>query len=275
VSFSDLTTEGTRIVWLYQFANGDTTWRYTSIKADIVKGGYTWTSAACTHGDNSQLADADQDKMTITVPLSCALAQAHLGYAPGLNTTFTLFCCDFADPEVVMRWKGIVMGANPKSLVAMDFECESIQCRGARDGLRYRAQKMCGAVLFGPGCNLDRTPFARACNATAVSGRVVTVTQASEMDDIVGGIFSGPNAGSQQDRTIIKADSDLVTLSWPIADLATWITAALPVGAPVKLYPACKRNLTDCLVKFGNVGRYRGYPQMEGRNPMDGYTNVF
>ena len=280
MSFSDLTAEGTRIVWLYQFANAGTIWRYTSIKADIVKGGYTWTSAACTHGDVAQLAEGDQDKLTVTVPLSSAVAQAHLGSAPGLGTTFTLFCCDFADPEVVMQWKGVVMSANPTSLVAMSFECESIQCRGARQGLRMTAQRMCGAVIYGAGCNLDRDGFARSCHATAVAGRVVTVTEASDYTDLVGGIFStyhssGPLIGTGEDRSITAADGDELTISWPISGLPALIAAGLPTGGDVFLYPACRRNLSDCKNKFGNVGRYRGFPYMEGRNPMDGFTNVF
>lgn len=279
MSFSDLTTEGTRIVWLYQFASGTTVWRYTSIKTDIVKSidgtSYTWTSAAITHGNNAQQADPAQDKMTITVPITSAVGAAHLGNARGTTTTVTIFCCDFGDPDVAMEWKGKVLSSAPTSLVAMNFECESVGASATKEGLRWCAQSMCGAVVYGEGCNLNRALFVRECHATSVAGRVVTVTEGSDYTDLVGGIFSGPNEGSQQDRTIIAADGDELTLAWPIADLETWTTFHWPTGAHVNLYPACRRNLNDCKTKFGNVGKYRGFPWMDGINPMGGYTNVF
>lgn len=258
-------------VLLYQFANGSTAWRHCTLTFDFVHGGNTWTPLAIRHGESKQTTE--NDGLTLTIPLDCALAQAHLGDPLSARTTLTIFRRDFATAETEVRywWKGTITRPAPDG-ASMTFECEPLGQDLSREGHRRFTQRMCPYVLFGQGCSLPRTGFARASHATAVSGRILTVTEAAAMTDIDAGEVIDSHGNR---RTIISHDGANLLLTWPIRGIGAEITAALPAGLAVDIYPGCRRTASDCYTRFGNIGHFGGLHGMAGMNPMDAYSNVW
>jgi uncharacterized phage protein (TIGR02218 family) len=275
-----------RPYFLYQFAEGDQVWRFTSrstLWTSAGSGGAVlfWEPAAVAHGDVVQTSEIERGRLELRWPLSHPFARrflAPLGTAP---VTLTIFRGHEQVPgETVAHWKGRVVGAEVEGAQIL-LACESIFSTLRRAGVRAKYQRLCRHALYGRGCGLEISLHWLTGTVTAVSGGGlgVTIPEAAGLADgwYRGGVL---RFGAELGFIIGHAGSTL-TLSRPMPILAVALAEpeietetgdALPVTADIA--PGCDLRASTCAAKFGNLLNFGGFPEIPGRNPLGGGSIV-
>jgi len=284
-SIESSSAEG-RPYFLYQFAEGDQVWRFTSRAAAWTSAGsggtaINWEPAAVAHGDVVQTSEIERGRLELTWPLSHPFARRFL--EPLGNTTVTLTIFRGHEQvlgETVAHWKGRVVGAEvegPRLLLS----CESLFSTLRRAGVRAKYQRLCRHALYGRGCGLDIALYWLTGTVTAVSGGGVSVTipEAAGQPDgwFRGGVLRfGPQLGF-----IIGHTGLVLTLSRPIPELAAaFVTPEIdqetsaPLPVLLDIAPGCDLRATTCAAKFGNLPNFGGFPEIPGRNPLGGSSII-
>ena len=266
----DVSQQSSDPVLLFQFVRGATTWRYVAMPVAFTAMGYTWQPEVISVPDTIRSAgDVPKDAISITLPITNAMAAAFLAYAPDDVTTVTIFRTHYSDPtNGVALWKGRVL-RSPTSIATISLDCENVFTSLRRMGLRQVYSRKCRHVLFGPGCNVDRDDFATSVTVTNVVANVVTCAA-------ITGTFTGGNIKASDGtlRRIVGQAGAVLTLMRPVLSLIQDL-AAHPGGFSAVLYPGCDRSTTTCRTVFHNLGRFGGFPGINGINPMDGSSNAF
>lgn len=257
---TDQSAQSGRPVYLYDFAQGATVTRFTNAAESITYGGNAYTPSPVLHGEVNQSGEMNKDSLSLSFPSSDPFALAFLTFAPDVITSLTitrLHTTD-GDTEGIVYWKGRVSHAKASGQT-ISVECESVFTSLRRYGLRARYQKQCRHALYNLGCNLDKEDFAVFGTCTAVSGLVVTVTEAGTFDD---GHFTGGicKASDNTMRLIVKHIGTALTLMSP--------NVAVTASSSVTLYPGCDRQLATCETKFDNLANFGGFPWIPSKNPF-------
>jgi uncharacterized phage protein (TIGR02218 family) len=253
-SAKELSVEESSPVYLVQFIQGATTWRYTTIAESISRSGSTWYPSALQLGKFACTGEIPKDALTVKLPVTDSVAQTFLGYPPEVMTSVTVFRTHYDDADVLCYWKGRVSGFSITGGV-LALTCEPIFSSLKRMGLRPVYQKCCRHALFGAGCNVDPDNFAHSVTATVVLGSVVTVPDAAALD-LTGGTLMTANGTI---RMIVAQNGADLTLMRAIKGLAP--------GA-VTVYDGCAHDIDACRDKFHNLGNYGGFPGIPTKNPM-------
>ena len=235
-------------------ADSDGAFYWNTGDEDIDHDGDTYEPYPVTRGGITQNNELNRAKIQLTIPPDSALAQTYHGAPPDRVASVTVFRKQ--DDTVLTYWKGRISAVRSGDWETV-IECESIYTSMRRTGARARYQIQCRHALYGRGCNLDKASFATAANVTAVSGKVLTVTEAASQDDgyWIGGMveFGGVS------RFIVGHSGTSITLWRDMPDLTT--------GA-VTLYPGCDRSLATCTNKFSNAVNHGGFPWLPNTNPF-------
>jgi hypothetical protein len=131
----------------------------------------------------------------------------------------------------------------------------------ARRVLRQLIQAPCNNVLYDSFCGVNKASFgvAGTIDAIAADGVTLTVSEASAFAD---GYFgaAGLLEFSTRIGTIVEHVGDQLTLRRAVPGLI--------VGSAVTIYPGCKRDTTDCNVKFNNIANHMGFPFVPSMDPF-------
>lgn len=258
---------------LYKFVNDQTEWHFTSADKDVDYDGDTYLAVPMGREGVEVSEEIHQANLSITMPVSNAIAAMHLADQTDFQTTVTVFVDNGND--VLVFWKGRIASVSANDDEAT-VECESIFTSLRRPGLRARYQRSCRHALYGSGCNLDPEDFGVAGIVDSIDDVLVQVSEAALSDDghYLGGYLKAPDGTL---RYIVDHVGDLLTLSRPIQSL---IDAVAAEGSgdttDVTIYPGCDHTMQTCLDKFANLNNYGGFPWIPGEtnNPFTGKSIV-
>lgn len=254
-----------RPYFLYAFASSAGTTRLTSEPTDLVRGGNTYTKSSIRHSKMEQTGNVEKQELQLEFPLSDTFALTLLEPATGI-TTLTVFRGHHSDLTNELRtvWKGRVVGAQSGGLL-ISVVAESIFTSLRRTGCNARVQRTCRHALYLPGCNLDKDDFAVSATATAMSGLVVTVTEAS--GETNGFYKAGMIEWDGRFGFIESHSGTSLTLVSDVPGLETEINDNGPTS--VIIYPGCDRSLAVCDDRFDNLLNNGAFPYRPPNNPFN------
>ncbi|MEX0368802.1 MAG: phage BR0599 family protein [Ruegeria sp.] len=273
------TAEG-RPLFLYRFAEGSETWRFTNRATDwVVPGGTladepgdtTWTASALSHGSVIQSGDPRRTDLGLAFPLSDPFARRYLGPRGSAVTTLTVFRGhEQVLDELVAHWKGRIVSAWVEG-VRITLQAESLFTAMRRQGVRARYQRLCRHVLYAGGCRLDIADFLVSGTATARSGLQITVPEAAAQPD--GWYRGGVLRHAGVPGFIIGHVGTTLTLAGRMPALKAEIDDP-GVTASVELAPGCDLRRETCVTRFNNLLNFGGFPDIPGRNPFGGTSII-
>jgi hypothetical protein len=259
-------------VLLFLFVQGNSEWRYTNAPATVSRVGQSWTPGVVVPTKFGQSGEMPKESVTFKVPIDYSLAATFLGYSPDAVTSVTVFRAHLGETDYNTYWKGRVDSTSASGNF-LSIQCEPLSNSMGQLGLRPVYQRSCPHAFITPGskCRLRAEDFAQAGTVTAVNstGSVITVTEASGMNNLLGGTFMAPDGTI---RTITAHSGTTVTLMRGIKSLLAEMVAH-PGGFAVTLYRGCDKSFTTCesLSNLGNFGGWAGTPDI---NPVGG-NNIF
>lgn len=256
-----------RIIELYKFTLGATTWTYTSGDETINYLAEDYTPVAMGRGKAESKNELSKANLEVRLDLSDPLAQQLITQFTEKLMSLTLYVQDQEAVTTAIAWKGRLSSIKPTGdQVNMTFESVFTSLR--RPGLRARYQKNCRHVLYGTECAVLLASFETVGNATDVNGQLITVTEASGQADgyWIGGMLQAPDGIY---GFIIDHVGTLITLQRPLDSLQAEFDLSGPPVA-VNLYPGCDRLRQTCDTKFSNLDNFGGFPWIPSRNPLDG-----
>jgi uncharacterized phage protein (TIGR02218 family) len=266
-------------VFLFEFVQAATTWRYTSRGEEVTALSQSWAPAPIQMSDISQTNEINKNAVSLTFPRDHAFAAQFLGFAVEQVTTVTIRRGHADDGEYVVYWKGRV-SASDASAGTIKLDCESIFTSMRRMGLRARYQIPCRHALYQRGCDIDKSAHAWS-SAASVVGTLVAASGAAGKPDgwFTGGMIVAPDGAA---RFIIAHTGASLTLLRTFDSLQALTSTAgygrnygnYYGGVPVTLYPGCDHAKATCADKFANLPNYGGFPYIPSRNPLDGRSIV-
>lgn len=262
-------TSGKRPVWLFQITIGAATSYLTTHRDGYTYDSQSYTKTNLTFSNIRTTQEAGRAEVSLIFPRTNALAQS-LRDAISTNATRVKILQgdeNDGDQEFLTFFDGRVVETRP-NLVAIDIVCESSFTRFRRKAIPGVMQRPCRHALYhakdGIGCPVDKEDHYTSGTATAASGRVVTVTEASGQAD---GFYAGGllRFGSVE-ATIWRHSGTTLTLLNEVEGLAAEITAS--GTASVEIARGCNRSFATCQV-FGAQDDFGGFPWMTD-SPFDG-----
>lgn len=278
---------GKKPFWLYRLERAGTQYFYTSRGTDYTETGHdwfdefdvfepadfftrTWASTPMKRSAIRQTSAIGRAEVTLTFPQSDTFARTFLD-APQYETTLLTVYHGFAnDPygELSTKFRGRITGVKP-AYTTIRLTAENRFTLGRAKGLHRVMQRPCPWAVYHTGCGVTLASFQDAGTLTAISGKVVTVTQASSQAD---GYYSGGILEWNGKKQMIMAHSGTsLTLIAPVAGMATALAAASPSQLSVTIAPGCNRTTAICSSRFNNLANFGGFPLMT-ENPFDGRT---
>lgn len=257
-------------IYLYEFVQQSTVWRFTSNHKEQTLLGETWEPEAISHSEISQSSEMSKDAVTLSFPKTNAFAKLFLSEFIDAITQVTIFRGHTNDGEFVTYWKGRVSVGSIKGQT-VKVECESIFTSLRRPGLRARYQRTCRHSLYGQGCGLAMAThqLAGVVSSISPSGTTLVIAAASSQAD--GHWFGGILKFGNVLRMIIGHSGTSITVSRSVPGLADAIIAGT---ADIFLHPGCDRLRTTCSIKFNNIDNFGGFPWIPLKNPMGGSSIV-
>ena len=257
---------GKRPVWLYEVTVDGIVNRLTTRRGGYTYGGNSYSETALRHSNIRQTQAINRAEVSLIFPRTNTLAASIRDTLNGLETRVVIRTGDENDPDQEFRtfFDGRIIATRP-NLTAIDLVCENRFTAFRRKAIGAIMQRPCRHALYFGGCGLNKEDFYTAGTATAISGDLVTVTEAALQADhfyTMGLIrFNGV------EQMVRRHTGDTLRLYGPLTGLADEI--ATSGSAAVEISPGCNRSLTDCAEKFSNHANFGGFPFMTD-NPFDG-----
>lgn len=249
---------------VYDFARGDTHWRYTSAKASQLYQLLTWEAALIQRNQIEHTAEKGRSGLQITCARDFAIADLYRVQPPSDVITVTLHRFHAGETSGAVIWMGRILNCEWSGSRAV-LNCEPVSTSLARPGLRRLYQRQCPHVLYGPACRLDKADFAITATLTAASGVTIAATEFDAHPDgyFAGGFIEYMNTDGNVERRFITGHTGAtLTINFPLAALAE--------GSQVTAYPGCDHALSTCSGKFANTDNYGGFPYIPSKNPFGG-----
>lgn len=266
--------------FLYEFNTSTAVYRYTDYPDTITVLSQEWEPFPIKHTEVKQSNELSKNGITITIPITGAFANLFIGWSPDEIVTLTLRRGHFGSTDTLVYWKGRLASHNLKNQ-EIELKLESIFTSLRRAGIRARFQRNCRHVLYGPGCNLDKSSFALEGTLSGITGLVLTIQEASGESSgwFNGGIVELPD-GSY--RMIMDHTGNNITISRASRHIIDnfgntgygYNYGGFYGGYPVILYPGCDRTILTCKNKFNNLLNQGGFKWIPSKNPMGGSSIV-
>lgn len=161
--------------------------------------------------------------------------------------------------DVHLIWKGRVVGGAWSGAQA-ELACTPETTMLERPALRRRYTHLCGHVLYGDGCFVERELHRHPATLESVDGLVLTSAAFAGLD--AGRLTAGYLRWGVAERLVVEHTGDTVRLRYPML--------GLEAGAVVDVFDGCPRDFGTCGTRFGNTPRYGGWRFHPGHNPHDG-----
>lgn len=266
---------GRRPVWLYRITYGPDSYYLTRTAAGYstpagkpdadFAGVQTWTASAISNGKFTQSAKLSRQSLDLVLPASDAIAQGFVSDAGPQVSTVTIWHGFANDPdaEFAVKFRGRVMQVKP-AIDRVTLVCEANTTLSRAKGLQAVMQRPCRHSVYFGDCGADLAAQQVAATATAIAGRVVTVTEAALQAD---GYYAGsPLEYAGAFGTVMRHQGDQLLLMNAFPALAAEITAS--GSAAVKIARGCNQSLARC-DELNAIESFGGFPWMAD-NPFDG-----
>lgn len=262
----ELSNDEGRPIFLYAFALGAATWRYTSSDADVTLNGYKWTAVPISDNGVKLTGEAATDNLEITAPSTIAPAQMFIGTPPSQSIMVSIYHYHEGDSNAVLGYVGEVYQVNQPQPGTAVITCDTISASMQRDGLRLAWQRNCPYALYDElTCRADKTKYAKPLVVVDIVDNLVKF---NGLDGVADGVLDGgfiewqhPSRGTE--FRAIEKQTGAVCEMFGLAD-------GLYYGLTVNAYPGCSRTTSDCIGKFNNLDNYGGVPDLPGKSPFDG-----
>ena len=257
-------------IFLYTFARGASIIaRYTSAQEDFAftaSPSVIYSASQITHSAVRTTSNVDRDELSVTLPRSDTFAQG-LREATGTRVTMTLFSLHLNDTaeEAVVVWKGNVANIRQAGQ-DISFTVQGYGANATRSGAGVPFDRLCPWVLYGDGCGLDIASFQDAGTVSAISGRVLTITEAALESD--GWYRGGILQYSGESRYIEEHTGDQITLLESIPDLDA--AFAISSSESVTIARGCDLTRSTCETKFNNLDNALMFDFIPTRKPFAG-----
>lgn len=254
-------------VFLYEFTDGTSAYRYCDLPGDITFDSNTWTAESIKHSEIKLSDQVSKNTIKITLPTSNAFAQLFIGWMPELSYSVTVYRTHIGETDSVVAFKGRITTPelNNNTIV---FDVESVLTAIERNGINQRYLLNCRHVLYGNKCLAVKASFLVAGTLSAYSGLVLTISAASGYADnhFRGGIIEFPDGSF---RRITAHSGSSITINTN----NQYLVDTIPPYS-VNLYPGCDKSKATCISKFNNVINFGGFPWIPTKNPISGSSIV-
>ncbi len=274
---------GKRPVWLYRIEFGGT-WKFYAASATAYEQTdhdifdfpdlfdtedlfvLKWAASPIRHTRIERTTELEKSNVRLVLPRTDPLVQVirdDLGWTDTEVRILHTYRND-GDAERQIKFIGRVVGV-VSGIVAATLDCEHSLTTTRRKALSAVVQRPCRHALYHGGCGLSLAAFQVAGTATALTGAVVTVTEAATQAD---GYYSGGimSFGGRL-QLITKHAGSALTLLSDLDGLADEISTS--GTAAVLIAPGCDQTMTTCAGRFGNLDNFGGFPWID-ENPFDG-----
>lgn len=260
---------------LYRFVEGSIVNTQTRGNDTVVYNSETYDPWPIKRGAVEVKNELTKASLEISLSLDNPVAQRHLSTTVDSVVTLTVFQQTDATTNVI--WKGRMVKVKPEAKT-VKIVFESIFTSLRRFGLRARYQKSCRHTIYqgvpGVGCGVDKSLFAYEDDVVSIDGTSLVM---SDLSLYPSGRFSGGMIETLDDnvfRFVVAHSGNVLTLSRPYDHLAELVAAAAPALVAIRVYPACRNNMDDCINVFDNILNYGGFPWIPSRNPMGGQSII-
>lgn len=273
----EFSAEFNRPLELFEFRNGNDTYRYTSSESEYIFEGNTYTPVAMKRTGIGRAGEAEQTTLEVMMPTTDELASLYIGIQPANRTTLILRRVHqvMSPQSSITLFRGFVTSAKFK-----DEECtfllKPFNELFLREMPRYTYQGLCNHVLYSSACGVIEGASPNQLSGTVTAfvdgvGAVITVTGAGAVTDNKSPqkAFKGGFARLQDFsdyRLILDQDGDTLTLLLPFRTNI--------LGSTIILQRGCDKTIDTCRDKFGNVVNYGGFPHVPAVNPFNQGTFV-
>jgi len=242
---------------LYQFVNGNSSWKYTTAVTPVTRNTLTFAPEQIHHSELEETTELNKQYITLSVPRTNDVAKMFGAYPPTQPTYLTIWETHDGDAEAVVVWMGRVMVPDFQGATA-EFRCEPISTALRRLNLRRYYQRQCPHILYGPDCRLDENAFKSAVTVSSVAGLDITVFEALVAGKFAGGMLSWDTPIGLQWRFVTDNTTSSVSVNLPFMALGDAYHRDLPRYTVLHLYEGCQHTMTDCLAK-GNGDNFGGF----------------
>lgn len=239
-------------VELYTFITNTGTFRRTSLNADVVYSGNTYTAVPLMRTRVEVNATDQAQELVIDLPASDVLVKNHV---PILPDTFTCLVQrkQLVSGEVQTIWDGVVTSLTVKGRTASLRIPSTMDDALAVSVPSAYFQTTCNHILYDTRCGFERGTFSMTTSVVSVSGSTVTVASVGGNPD---SWFPGGDLVRLTDSTkrlILRQEGLVLTLSMPLP-----ATVVLPYS--VSIAPGCDHTIKTCRSKFSNQLNFGGHP---------------
>lgn len=254
------------IVELYRFSIGPETFLYAAAQQPVTYQSETYEPTPIARDRIRGTEELARAPIKIRMPRDAEFAARWQPRPPTRVAEVRVFQIDDAAPAPAIVYVGRVLDVANKGSQAI-ADCEPLITSLKSSGLRRHYQYRCPHALYDHNCRVPRVDYRVTATITAIDGFSLTAAEFADKPD---GWFQGGDIeyGSPAERrSIIAHTGDTITLSAPLADIAT--------GDELFAYAGCDHVPEVCRDRFNNFINYGGTPWIPlGKNPY-GSNPVF
>jgi len=172
---SEISVASGQPVELHDIAMGDTHWRITSCGEDITYATHVYTSTPCERNEIEKTEEIPKDSVEIKLPRGHALALLCLAGIPDEEVTLTIYRGHSG--SYITYFKGFLtyVETNAENIPTCTFEPRSSDLPFI--GGRRRAMRICGHLLYGYRCGVDKEAYRLDGAIDSISGVTITATE--------------------------------------------------------------------------------------------------
>ena len=232
---------------LYLFTDGTQNIGFSPHLFSETWGGTLYTATAVSRSALNLSGNLAKSQITFTFPNTNVFAKRRTFDIPDIGWNVKIY------QDYLHLWTGRVIGATlagTKINIATDSTNRSI----SRNPTGARFALHCWKNLYSTTCGAVKANF-KTTLSVSVSGRVVTLSTAQDLNKFVGGIIE---KGGESRRIIWNSGTSL--------EIATPFES--PASGNADLYLGCNLTSIDC-IKFNNLVNFGGFEYIPFSNPME------
>ncbi|UDL93979.1 DUF2163 domain-containing protein [Lichenihabitans sp. PAMC28606] len=249
---------------------------FTEHDRDLVYAGTTFSAASgFTASQIQQSLDLSIDNLNAAGALSSAdLTETDILAGRYDDADVELFWVNLADPSQGLTIAVGNLGEVTRAGIAFSAEFRSIANR-LNQKIGTTCERFCSARLGDTRCGIDLGASAFHGTATAATAGQITEVSVTGLAAFAADWFTfgtlsfttGANTG-----LLLDVKAHLRTAGIDILQLWTPTPFAVAIGDIATVTAGCRKTLSVCRTKFGNIPNFRGYPYIPGSDVITRYA---
>jgi hypothetical protein len=235
---SEISVASGQPIELYDIAMGSTHWRITSCGEDITYLTYTYISTPCERNEIAKTEEVPKDSVEIKLPRGHALALLCLAGTPDEEVTLTIYRGHSG--SYVTYFKGFLtyLETDAENIPTCTFEPRSSDLPFI--GGRRRAMRICGHLLYGYRCGVNREAHRLDGTIDSIDGVTITATEfgaATAIPANYGDLTNLPGClYNESEGTSRRVYDDDGTTYWATGSTWTdnWTSVQWPIAQTIK-----------------------------------------